>query len=719
MSPAHGLGLLGIVAAFLAFSSRAPAQEALERERVFCQPGAGDDKCPGPDCPCVDDTLEVTFDGATRSVLEYETFEPGAPVDTVIVMDTRTQGVGAWSYAVAHDDAFLTLVSVTVDGTEAERAKNGGFVVVDARDIEACPPKDPGCENPVPGAGYISVVILHFIEGATLPLQRNRICRAAYVLKADPGPNGTLVQIVYIAITADGKSREPSRLIDGWVKAAGEAVLEVCGNGVDDEGDGKADCDDPECLNSPGCWPEPCTNAVDDDRDGLADCEDPDCPDALPCGPEVCDNHWDDDVDGLVDCADPECLAAPPCGPEVCNNHQDDDGDGFVDCDDPSCRGAAPCQWRPEVCDNGWDDDRDSATDCEDPECEESPLCPPRPEVCGGFRDEDRDGLVDCDDPDCAAAEDCLPGPERKRVFCDESDPRNKCPGIDCHCVADTLEVTFDGKADSVFQYESFQEGAPIETAIVTDTRSTPVQGWTFGVEHDASFLTLLDVTVKGTDAEVAKRGGFMVADMFNIEACLPSDPGCRNPVPGSGYISAVILSFLVPAELLLQRNSLCRATYALAADPGPNGTLIQIVDRRLKKKGSPPIEINFIINGRSKAPTRIADGWVKAVGGAQGGPAGGPQAPFIRGDADSSGRINVVDPIVLIQVLFRDARPRYDCDDLLDATDDGRIDVLDSLYLLRFVFSRGSNLPAPFPWCGRDPTAEERPLACEESICG
>ena len=61
---------------------------------------------------------------------------------------------------------------------------------------------------------------------------------------------------------------------------------------------------------------------------------------------EICDNGVDDDGDGLVDCEDPDCSAAANCNPsitEICNNGIDDDGDGLVDCDDPDCSSASNC----------------------------------------------------------------------------------------------------------------------------------------------------------------------------------------------------------------------------------------------------------------------------------------------------------------------------------------------------------------------------------------
>ena len=60
----------------------------------------------------------------------------------------------------------------------------------------------------------------------------------------------------------------------------GGSPVEVCNNGVDDDGDGFIDCSDSDCALDPACSttpPEDCTNGVDDDGDGATDCADPDC----------------------------------------------------------------------------------------------------------------------------------------------------------------------------------------------------------------------------------------------------------------------------------------------------------------------------------------------------------------------------------------------------------------------------------------------------------
>ncbi|MFQ5976198.1 MAG: carboxypeptidase-like regulatory domain-containing protein [Candidatus Hydrothermarchaeales archaeon] len=144
-------------------------------------------------------------------------------------------------------------------------------------------------------------------------------------------------------------------------------VSEICDDGVDNDGDGLVDCDDPDCC--PPCSSEICNDDVDNDGDGLVDCQDPDCPPCPPVVVEDCTNGIDDDGDGLVDCNDPDC---PPCPPEDCNNGIDDDGDGLVDCQDPDC---PPCPPVVEDCTNGIDDDGDGLVDCDDLDCNTDPTC--------------------------------------------------------------------------------------------------------------------------------------------------------------------------------------------------------------------------------------------------------------------------------------------------------------------------------------------------------
>jgi Ca2+-binding RTX toxin-like protein len=89
---------------------------------------------------------------------------------------------------------------------------------------------------------------------------------------------------------------------------------EICGNGVDDDGDGKVDNADPDCQV---VVPEVCDNGVDDNGDGLVDTDDPQCQATEgPAGDPTCSDGADNDSDGLIDAADPDCEAGsnvPKC----------------------------------------------------------------------------------------------------------------------------------------------------------------------------------------------------------------------------------------------------------------------------------------------------------------------------------------------------------------------------------------------------------------------
>lgn len=58
-----------------------------------------------------------------------------------------------------------------------------------------------------------------------------------------------------------------------------------------------------------------CDDGVDNDGDGNTDCDDPDCADASVCADttEICDDGIDNDGDGAIDCADIQCQSDPAC----------------------------------------------------------------------------------------------------------------------------------------------------------------------------------------------------------------------------------------------------------------------------------------------------------------------------------------------------------------------------------------------------------------------
>ena len=79
---------------------------------------------------------------------------------------------------------------------------------------------------------------------------------------------------------------------------------------------------------------------------------------------------------------------------------------------------------------------------------------------------------------------------------------------------------------------------------------------------------------------------------------------------------------------------------------------------------------------------------------------------PFLRGDADSSGEVNLTDAIYLLSYLFQGADIPA-CPDGGDFDDNGRINLTDAIVTLNYLFRGGGPPAAPFPLPGQDPTAD------------
>jgi len=95
---------------------------------------------------------------------------------------------------------------------------------------------------------------------------------------------------------------------------------EICGDGIDNDGDVYVDCADSDCTNLPIC--AGCNGGADPGPEfGIAACTDGD----------------DNDCDGLTDCFDDDCSASPYAITECCNG-EDQNDNGIPD--DFACRCA-------------------------------------------------------------------------------------------------------------------------------------------------------------------------------------------------------------------------------------------------------------------------------------------------------------------------------------------------------------------------------------------
>ena len=76
--------------------------------------------------------------------------------------------------------------------------------------------------------------------------------------------------------------------------------------------------------------------------------------------------------------------------------------------------------------------------------------------------------------------------------------------------------------------------------------------------------------------------------------------------------------------------------------------------------------------------------------------------APFVRGDANADGKVNIADSLAILRYLFL-GEERLRCLDAADAEGDGRkLDVGDALFVLRYLLLEGPPFPRPYPRCGQ-----------------
>ena len=91
----------------------------------------------------------------------------------------------------------------------------------------------------------------------------------------------------------------------------------------------------------------------------------------------------------------------------------------------------------------------------------------------------------------------------------------------------------------------------------------------------------------------------------------------------------------------------------------------------------------------------------------------GEPATPFLRGDCNADGKVDIADGVYTLSFLFLGAEAPL-CPDAADTDDSGAIDITDGLAIFNHLFTDGDAPPMPGPWvCGPDPTRDE--LGCGE----
>ena len=101
----------------------------------------------------------------------------------------------------------------------------------------------------------------------------------------------------------------------------------------------------------------------------------------------------------------------------------------------------------------------------------------------------------------------------------------------------------------------------------------------------------------------------------------------------------------------------------------------------------------------------------------------------FIRGDANTSSKVDISDGIHILGYLFLGSPTALDCEEAADIDANGAINIGDPIFLLSYLFNGGIPPEPPFPGCGTSPAprgldcasspACEQPTRCRTSSSG
>jgi hypothetical protein len=240
-------------------------------------------------------------------------------------------------------------------------------------------------------------------------------------------------------------------------------------------------------------------------------------------------------------------------------------------------------------------------------------------------------------------------------------------------------------------------------------------QGWSMSILTEPCF-NIASATTAGTAADTVPNGGFWDGGFNKTQVVDPAKNAGQQ-----GAVSAIVLSFTLPvtlpptSELLVLKVGGNMDASGLG-DPQPTTPPCNVVLSSPSEPGligaGQPVKTAVTVAGNTKNPGTCHAAISLALV---------QKKDFIRGNANNDLKIDIADPVWIINELFRQG-PASVCADAADANDDNQVDASDAVYVVTYLFQGGATPPAPFPDCGPDPTeAEEDDLGCagRPLLCG
>ena len=233
-------------------------------------------------------------------------------------------------------------------------------------------------------------------------------------------------------------------------------------------------------------------------------------------------------------------------------------------------------------------------------------------------------------------------------------------------------------------------------------TSNLPSQGFAFSVDFDESVLQVSEIErlfrrPSGTPYEFQRFE-------FNNDEEYPGDSGIIE-----GYLAGAAIISLANTEDVLppdEEVDVLNFHFLIRPETTADKTEIRFLDGAMGGEGVPVnnylIAFGLMVTPAAGGSFVFVNGILRIV----------PDAiPFVRGDSNADGTVDISDAIATLGHLFLGGLPLR-CSDAADANDDGQVDMSDAISILDFLFRGSSGAPSrPFPEPGLDPTGDD--LSC------
>ena len=254
-------------------------------------------------------------------------------------------------------------------------------------------------------------------------------------------------------------------------------------------------------------------------------------------------------------------------------------------------------------------------------------------------------------------------------------------------------------------QHEVSGESTVIYVGINSNGLVNGAQGWSLGVATDGD-VEFSDVTVEGgagadVDDGGLRDGGFNSTELTSnrVEGCPGEDkepPFDRRPCDNNeGAVSAIVLSFQLPITLETagSAGALALTTIPLGVPTEEEAVAGTLEVRDGLQGAGQPVNTVVTINSATENfcfPPALDVSFIVP-----------PVSDYVSGEVNADGRLDLADPIYLINAMLRGGPP-VACPIAADANGDGSLgDVSDAIFIVMYLWLGGEPPVGSFPDCG------------------